>query len=426
MKKQLFANFNWLFADRVMRIVGSLIIGIWMARHLGPGDFGLLSFAFSFVALFGIVGRLSINPIAVRELTKHPQNESLILGSITRLKFWGSLTAIALVLPAAWLSQPDNSLFQLLVAIIALGILFNALDAIDILYQAKVLSKYLVQARAVAFLIFAVVRVALILNEASVLWFAVANTLELFLGGGLMVWVYRRRIGKFSEWQWHGETARRLLKDGWPLMASSLLFIVHTRIDQVMIGQMLNEVQVGLYSAAIHISEAWLFIPGLITQTLMPYFVSLRERDPLRYQQRLMQLYSAMFWTGVAAGTATVLFGRQIIVLLFGEAYSSAYEPLALIIWTGIFTAQAVVRGIWTIAENLQALRLFGSLFVVPLNVTLNLLWIPEYGITGAAAASLISIGVGTWLVPLIFPPLRQSNLDMMRSINPRFLFVRP
>jgi len=94
-------------------------------------------------------------------------------------------------------------------------------------------------------------------------------------------------------------------------------------------------------------------------------------------------------------------------------------------IWTGIFIAQAVARGIWLISENLQVYRLFNNLIVVPVNVILNYLWIPEYGINGAAAASLISVGVGTWFVPLAFTSLRKSNIDMMRSVNPRYLFVR-
>lgn len=425
MRKQLFANLNWLMADRILRIVGSLVVGIWVARYLGPADFGLLSFALSFVALFGVVGRLSIDPVVVRELTKHPEKEKEILGSVLRLKLWGSLMAAALVLPAAWLAQPDNPLFLALVAITAIGILFNAADAIDIFYQARVLSKYVVQARAYAFLAISLAKVGLILGGFSVVWFALAATIEIALGAGLMAWAYHRREGSAGGWGWRSGATVQLLKDGWPLAASSLLIIIHTRIDQVMIGQMLDDTQVGLYSAAIGISEAWLFVPGLIVQTVMPYFVHLRERDPASYHRRLMQLYSAMFWIGTAAGIATILLGKQVILLLFGEAYSGAYGPLVLTIWTGIFIAQSVARSIWLISENLQLYRLFTNLIVVPVNVILNYLWIPEYGINGAAAASLISIGIGAWLVPLAFASMRKSNIDMMRSVNPRYLFAR-
>lgn len=425
MRKQLFFNLNWLVAERIVRVIGSLIIGIWVARYLGPKSFGLLNFSISFVALFGMFGRLSIDQVVVRELSKYPEKENQILGSIFRLKLWGSLVAIIFVLPVTWLAQPDNPIFLILVLVTAAGILFNAIDAIDIFYQAKISSKFVVQARTIAFLIFAVVRVGMILGRLSVIWFAVAATLELAFAAGLIAWVYQIRESAFLRWRWHGATAWQLLKDGWPLIASSLLIVVHMRIDQVMIGQMLGELHVGLYSAAIRISEAWLFVPGLIVQTSMPYFVKLREQNSILYQQRLMQLYSAMFWTGVIAGIVTLLVGRNVIVLLFGESYTGAYGPLVLIIWTGIFNAQAVARGVWMISENLQLYRLFTNLVAVPLNVVLNILWIPRYGINGAAAASLVSIGVGTWIIPFIFRPMRKSNTDLVRSVNPKYLFVK-
>lgn len=425
MRKLIIANLNWLLADRIIRIVGGLFVGIWMARYLGPRDYGLFNFALSFIMLFGVVGKLSIDPVVVRELTMYPEKEKAILGSIFRLKLWSSLLAMVLVLPAAWMAQPDSPMFILLVAIFAVGIIFNVFDPVDIFYQAKVLSKHVVQARAFAFLVFVAARVGLILGGFSLIWFSLASTLELALASGLIFWVYHRKEGGFRGWIWQKGTAKLLLKDGWPLIASSLLIVIHTRIDQVMIGQMLSEVQVGHYSAAVRISETWLFVPVLVVQTMMPYFVRLREQSPSRYQQRLMQLYSAMFWSGVVVGVMSILFGREIIAVLFGESYSNSYSSLVFLIWTGIFMAQAVARGIWMVSENLQVFRLLNNFIAVPINIGLNFLWIPIYGISGAAAASLISIGLGTWVAPLLFKPIRKSNLDMMRSIDPRHLLIR-
>lgn len=425
MRSQLFANFHWLAADRIIRIVGSLVIGIWVARYLGPGDYGLLNFAFSFVALFGVVGKLNIDPVAVRELTRFPEKEREILGSVFRLKFWGSLAAAVLVLPAAWLAQSDNHMFLLLVLISAVGLVFNAFDTIDIFYQAKVLSKYVVQARTLAFLVLAAARIILIFCRFSITWFALATLLELVIGAGLMAYLYHRREGRTPRWHWDGNVARQLLRDGWPLMVSSMLVIVHTRIDQVMIGHMLGEVQAGLYSVAVRVSEAWFFVPSLAVQTLLPYFVTLKEINFSRYQQRLLQLYSAMLWAGVAAGLAALTFGHTAIILLFGNAYEGAYGALVLTIWTGIFIAQSVARGIWLVSENLQLFRLLNNLIAVPINVALNMILIPSYGISGAAAASLVSIGLGTWVVPLFFSQMRRSSIDLIISVNPRYLLLR-
>lgn len=425
MKERLLSNLNWLLADKILRIAGGIFIGVWIARYLGPADFGLLSFVISFSSLFGVIGKINIEQVVVRDLTKFPESTGAILGSVFRIKLWSSLLAASLAVLAASLLQPNNPAFIAMVSVIVIGFVFNPVDAVDIFYQSKILSKYVVLLRSMSFIIFCAVKVLLIYFDASVIWFSLIITFEMAFGSLLIAWFFHKREKGFTVWEWSSKHAKALIRDGWPLIASSLLIIIHTRIDQVMIGQMLNETQVGLYSAAIRISEAWLFVPGFVVQTSMPYFVSLKENSPVHYHQRLMQLYSVMFWIGTIVGFVTIAFGKPVIILLFGQNYAGAYSALLLIIWTGVFNAQAVARGIWMISENYQLFRLFNNLISVPINITLNIYLIPRFGITGAATASLISVAVGTWFVPFIFRPLRKSNIDLLFSIDPRNIFLK-
>jgi len=92
-------------------------------------------------------------------------------------------------------------------------------------------------------------------------------------------------------------------------------------------------------------------------------------------------------------------------------------------IWNGIFISQGVARGIWMISENLQIYRLYSNIIAVVLNISVNLLLIPKYGIVGAAMATLMTQALGTWVVSLFWKPLRDSTLDMIRSVNPLYLF---
>lgn len=425
MRARLLANLNWLFADKILRLVGGLLIGVWIARYLGPEQFGLLNYALAFVALFGVVAKLGIDQVVVRDLTKFPGNQGAILGTVFALKLATGLIALFLVIPAAWVAQNGDWSFIVLVAVIAAGLIFNALDAYDLYFQTHLLSRYVVVARSVSFLLFIVVRVALVLGEYPLVYFAAATTLEFVLGSGMLVWLYRRTQSAEMKWYFHRETMASLLKDGWPLIVSSALIVIHTRIDQVMIGQMLGNVEVGIYSVAVRLSESWLFVPVLIVQTVTPYLINLREKNLAHYQARLLQLYSIMFWLGTFVGGMTILFGEYFVVLLFGEQYRAAYLPLVLTVWTGIFISQAVARGIWMVGENMQGFRLANNLIAVPLNIALNWLLIPIYGVVGASIASLISIGLGTWVLPFLFKPMREPNKQMLLSINPIYLFVR-
>ena len=424
MKSLLLANLNWLIADKLIRLVGGLLVGAWVARYLGPAQFGLLNYAMAFVALAGAAAKLGMDQIVVRNLIRLPEEEGATLGTLTALKVLAAVLALGIVVTAAWLTRGGDVNLTLLVAIIGAGMLFNALDAYDLFYQSQLLSRHIVLARCTAFLLFALVRVALIMGEYPLMLFAVATTLEIGTGGILLAINHRRLYRGRSTWRFSATTMRSLLKDGWPLILSSVLIMIHTRIDQVMIGQMLGDVEVGIYSVAVRLSEAWLFVPLVIIQTVTPYLVRLRSTDVVRYHQRLMQLYSIMFWFGVAVGIAAVLLGQYLVIYLFGEPYRAAYIPLVLTIWTGIFISQTVARGVWMVGENLQGYRLINNLVAVPLNIALNWLLIPRFGVVGASAASVASIGLVSWVLPFIFTPLRASNWQMLCAINPKYLSI--
>jgi O-antigen/teichoic acid export membrane protein len=424
MRARLLVNLNWLFADKVLRLVGGLMIGIWIARYLGPEQFGVLNYAVAFVALFGAVAKLGIDQVVIRDATKNPEQEGAILGTVFALKLVAALTVLLSVIPIAWLVQHGDWSFTVLVAVVALGMLFNVFDAYDIYYQAHVLSRFVVMARSSAFLFFSVIRVMLILGAYPVVYFAAASTLELALGGSILFCLYKRRQDAGPKWRFNREIMISLLKDGWPLIVSSALVVLHTRIDQVMIGQMLSHTDVGIYSVAVRLSETWLFFPMIIVQTVTPYLMRLRESNPAYYHMRLLQLYSLMFWLGACVGLVTIFFGDFFVTLLFGEQYRAAFLPLVLTIWTGIFISQALARSLWLIGENMQGYRLMNNLIAVPMNIALNWFLIPQYGVVGASAASLASIGISTWIVPFLFKSMRASNSQMLLSINPKYLFA--
>lgn len=68
--RRYFANTSWLFAEKILRMVVGLFVGVWVARYLGPERFGLLSYAQSFVGLFSAFATLGLDEIVVRELVK--------------------------------------------------------------------------------------------------------------------------------------------------------------------------------------------------------------------------------------------------------------------------------------------------------------------------------------------------------------------
>lgn len=415
------ANLSWLFVDKVIHIFGSLFIGVWVARYLGPSDYGLLNYAMAYVALFVLFVKLGLDQIVVRELVKNTRLTPYLLGTAFFLKSLGSLLGIAIIFVSLYFFEEDV-LIRLVVGIIAIGFVLQAIDVVDFFYQSKVLSKYVVIARSSAFIIASLLNVYFIIYEYSVIYFAISNMAYGLFSAIFLTLIYRKTGNLISKWRFSPKIAKQLLIYSWPLAISIFLASVHMKVDQVMIGSMLGTEQVGIYSVAVKLAEFWIFFPGIIVSTLMPYFVKLRETDNDLYYSRMMQLYSLMFWMGAFVGIVAIVFGQGIILFMFGEAYMDAYDALVFNIWNGVFISQAMARGIWMISENLQKYKLYNNVIAVIVNVSANLMLIPAFGITGAAVATFITQALAVWVFSFLWAPLRASTLGMIKAINPIYL----
>ena len=315
--RNVLGNMGWLFAERIVRMGVTLVVGVWVARYLGPEKFGSLNYAFAFVLLFSAVSSMGLESVAIRDLAGAPSRRNEILGTGFALKVAGGAVALALTLVAVFLIRKEDPLTQWMVAIIACGGIFQAFDTIDFWFQSQVLSKYTVVAKSMAFLSVSILKVGLILAKAPVIAFAMAGTLEIALGSAFLVIAYRKNGFQVREWRVETQTAFSMLKDSWPLLFSGIFVMLYIRIDQVMIGEMLGSSEVGVYSAAVSLTEVWYFIPMAITSSVLPAIIDAKKKDEVLYYDRLKKLFLVMFWLSVAGPILISLFSREIVRLVF-------------------------------------------------------------------------------------------------------------
>jgi len=386
--KRYFANTSWLMGHRVLSMVVALFVGVYVARYLGPKRFGLLSYAGSFVGLFTALATLGLDGIMVRELVKTPERKDELLGTSFWLKA-GSAILMWIGIATAIPFTHNDTQTNILIVIIAFAVIFQAFNVIDFNYQAEVKSKYVVYARLVQLVVSSITKLIFIWISAPLVWFACVFLLDaVVLAIGLTA-MYLKNTGKVWYWKWRWQIAKELLKDSWPLILSGMVISIYMKIDQVMIKEMLDAEQVGLYAVAVRLSEAWYFIPVAITSSLFPAIINAKKKSEELYYQRLQKLYDLMVWLAVAIALPTTFLAPWIIRVLYGNAFLQASGVLSIHIWAGVFVFLGVASGKWFLAENYIKKNFYRTFLGMVVNVILNFVLIPQYGIMGAAVATL-------------------------------------
>ena len=415
--KKYFLNTGWLLFNNIFGMVISLFVGVYVARYLGPNNYGLFNYAGSFVGLFSAIAALGLDNIVARELIKDEKKRDELLGTTFFLKIIGSILVLIIIVIAVRFTNND-SFTNLLIFIIAIGTIFQSFDVIQFYFQSRVLSKYTVYAQIFATILCSVIKLLLIHLNMGLIYFAMVTLLQsIILASGFVAMYIKQKLNLFS-WRPKLDLAKKILSDSWPLIFSGIAISIYMKTDQVMIKNILDAKAVGNYAVAVKLSEVWYFIPMAITNSLFPAIINAKKISEKLYYERLQKLYDLMTWLAIGIALPIMFFSNDIINLLFGIQYQEAVGVLRIYIWAGVSTFLGVASFQYLLVENYIKISFLITLFGAIFNVILNIILIPRYGINGAAIATVISYFISTFSIMLV-PKTYINSVLMLKSFSP-------
>lgn len=388
--QKYFQNTSWMFFGKIASMAISFIATAYIARSLGPTSYGELSYAISFVSLFSFIAVLGIDQILYRDLIKYPEKRDLYMGSAFILRISAAILAIILCLCFAFLLSPrDVSIY--LIFILCIGFLFNSFQIINYEFQADSKSKFPSILSIYIAITLNILKIFIIIFNQGVIYLAGTLLLEsiLYTIGFLY---YRKKIyGSIKKWKFDKKISLEILMSSWPLIFSSAFALIYARIDQIMIKNLMDAEAVGLYDAAVRLSEVWYFIPTIIISSILPAVINARKTLEEKYYSRLKKIILFLAISSFSTSLITFLFAPIIIKIIFGPNFIETVPILKVYVWSNVATALNALTINYLILEDRKKTLFISSFTGMAVNVILNIILIPRYGTIGAALATVIS-----------------------------------
>lgn len=406
-------NISWLFLDKILRMSVGLVVGVWLARYLGPAQFGQFSYAIAFVGMFAVFAEFGLNGIVVRNVVREPEATNTILGTAFVMQLLGGLLAVVLIAVTIFWLHPKDEFTRIIVGILSLSLIFKSTDVIKYWFESQVQSRYAVWVENAAFILMAAVKVSMILGNANLIifvWITLAETLLVAIG---LLAIYALQGERIVSWCPRIERGILLLKDSWPLFLAGLAVTIYMRVDIIMLDQMIGSNEVGIYSAATRLSEIWYFIPVAIMSSVAPSIIRQHNVDRKLYVKRLYSLYFYMSWFAVFVSTLIYLYSDELVMVLYGKEYGMAAKVLSVHMWASIAVFMGVASSQYLLVEHLQIISLYRTLIGLLCNVLLNLFLIPIAGAMGAAISTLISYFVSVYSL-VLFKRTREHGVALV------------
>ncbi|QQG52618.1 MAG: flippase [Candidatus Falkowbacteria bacterium] len=398
--KRYFANTGWMFLGQVFYLGVSFLVGAWIARYLGPNKYGLVSYVIAFTGLFSFIGPLGVDGILNRELVSHPEKRDELLGTSFRLKIIGSILAFVTATVFAFIFNGLYSLTSWLIIMFSVSFFFQAPNVIATFFYAQVKAKENIKAQIIAAVASSMLKVGLILLGGDIIWLLIIYIFDYVWQAIFLVKFYNQQGLKIRSWKFEAGLAKSIWRDSWPLMLSAIASFAYLRIDQVMIGKIMGETAVGIYAAAVKITEVFYFLPIIICGSLFPAIVNARNADIRAYYRRLKNLYVLIGVLGFLVALPIMLLAAPVISFIFGSQYLAAVPILQIYIWSSVGLFLGAVVNNQLMAENRTRAVFAINFTAMAVNVVLNIILIPKIGLIGSALATLAAYSIASiWLL---------------------------
>lgn len=419
-----FKNTSWMLTDKLIKMGVILLINILVARYLGPESFGFLAYAISLVALFAIATHMGLSGLVIKELVSFPEESGKILTTVFYIKLFGAIIGFFILLGINIYTEELYSINFFVLLVISSSIFLRPFEVIDFWFLANVQAKYSAITNTIALIIISILKALLVYASMNLLWFALADfTQALLLAVIFIYFLYKKIKLPIATLKFSPDKAKYLLSKSWMIMLGSLFAIIYLKIDQIMLKWMVGNESVGIYAIASSLSEVWYFLPAIIVTSLFPKIIEMKENNTANYNNRLQQLFDFLFIMAFSLAIFVSFIANDLILFLYGEQYIESGVILSIHIWAGIFIFMRALFSKWIIIEDVLMFSLITQGFGALINVVLNLILIPQYGVYGAAFATLMSYATASYFSLFFYMRTRVVFWMMTRAMLSPFRY---
>ncbi len=421
MPNKLVKNASWIIVCRIAQAILSLVVTMLTARVLEPAGYGLINYAVSLVAFVAPIAKLGLNSTLVQAFVNSPEKDGEILGTTFVMTIFSGLLCIIGVAAFVTVANPGETTTLIVCALYSLSLIFQCLELAQFYYQAKLKSKITSIVSLIAYFLVSAYKIILLLTGSSIYWFAIAQAIDYLIISFALIVIFLKTTK--SKLKFSMKMAKRLFASSKYYILANLMVVVFSATDRIMLKNMMGDAYTGLYSAADTCAMMTSFVFIAIVDSARPYILERKKLNDGNFEKAVTNLYTIVIYLSLLQCIVMSILSPYIIDVIYGAEYAASEAPLKVALWYTLFSYIGTVRNVWLLAENKQRYLWIVNTCGALLNVVLNFIMIPEWGIVGAAIASLVTQFFTNVIMSLIIKPLRRNNLLMLKSLSPKRLF---
>ncbi len=401
--------------DYIFSLTASLIVGIAVARYLGPEMYGIIAFATAVYTLLVIIVSLGIDDIIMKDMLQYEEKQGSIQGSALFVKSAAAFLVYGIIFIYFLINYSGEKLYSVL--IITGAVLFQPLSVFSCIFLINAQAKYTSIARMISYTLSSLLKIILIIFKAPVTYFAFAVFIDYAVLYLTVILMYKYKKYTVSGWHIDISYIKYILKSAVPLFAAVLFYTFYQKVTVIIISSMYSDYASGIYSAAARLTEIWYLVPAVLMTAFYPAVVKAKQISEEEYNKRIKTLFYVTTVPFILMAFFAALLSPFIIKILYGEKYIQSSTVLALTIWSVPFISFYVISSKCFILENKVKHLLLRSALSFILIIFLGCILGSFYYLKGFSIAVVVSSFISFFLIDLFFKDTRELFFIKLSSI---------
>lgn len=409
-------NTSFLTAASILQKVISFFYFIFVARMIRAENTGVYFFAIAFTTIFTVVADFGMGPVLTREASRYPYKSENYFNTVfwTKIVF-GAAAYLLVVLLANALKYP--SLTKMLIYVSGITMFFdNLLTAFYSIFRARKNLIYESAGIIGSQLITMLIGTTALLNHWPLVWLIIAYTVPSFLNLIYISHFIKKVYGIRPRFLWDKGVFKIFIAIAVPFALTGIIGRLYSYSDSLLMSKLLSAKELGWWSVPYKITFAFQFIPVALSASVYPVFSSLFLSDKAAIGMLFEKSWRYLFAIAFPLVFGLMAIAEPAVRHVFGQEFSPSVAPLRILLISLIFGFLGFITSALLNATNKQKTQTKLIATALAVNVILNLILLPRFRISGAAAAALSSNAI-LCLAGLYFAR-RQAEINLKNILK--------
>ena len=415
--KKVLKNISWLIFDKLATLLIGLIVIVKIANHYGPSEYGLYQYAISINLLLGVIV-LFVDGRVVKKL--YPElNDGHIIYNTTWAKVFLSFVSLLLGILLLFIIGKGFKFNSIYIILLINNLVINLGFGFQNFFEYELKSKNIVIASNIANVSSAALQLIAVALSFSITSIVIIILVSSILKLLIIYFQFKYNFSFKIITHIDKPLILDIIKESIPLGIAATAATIYMRIDQVMIGTMLNVDEVGVYSISVQMVSVVAMIISPIQVSIFPRMLEWYNSNRKFYYAKYQALSSFFSWMSVIIIIVSFIVAPFLFNLFFNDSYSNSLNVFNIHVIGTFFMYNAVLRSShFTLTKGTKVL-MKSQILAVFINIGLNYLLIPEIGIYGAAIATVITQFSSLLLSNMFFEEGKEVFWIQINALNP-------